>query len=128
MGMGESESSGWGRELDDLTRAFSGACIFGIPLLFTMEMWWIGKYADPWKLIAFLLVALVANFGFTYAAGFKRERGFRSTINNGGRRRELGRRFEAPQQPRLAIQPWPRHRSGTRGITPEHRDILTGQR
>ncbi len=71
----------WRRELDDFLRAFSGAYIFGVPLLFTMEMWWIGTYAAWWKLLAFLLLALVANFGFTYAAGFKRESSFRLTIN-----------------------------------------------
>lgn len=70
----------WGRELKDFTRAFSGAYIFGIPLLFTMEMWWIGEYAELWKLLAFLLVALAANFGFSYAAGFKREHGLDAAL------------------------------------------------
>lgn len=46
-----------------------------------MEMWWIGAYAELWKLLAFLGLALVANVGFTHAAGFKRESMFQSTIN-----------------------------------------------
>lgn len=79
--MVSARSRAWAQELNDFVRAFSGAYIFGIPLLFTMEMWWIGEHAALWKLLAFLLVALVANFGFTYAAGFKRESTFRSTAN-----------------------------------------------
>ena len=71
---------GWRQEIHDFTRAFSGAYIFGIPLLFTMEMWWIGEYLDRWKLGAFLLVAFVANVGLSWAAGFKREYSFRSAV------------------------------------------------
>lgn len=62
-------------------RAFSGAYIFGIPLLFTMEMWWIGQYADLWKLLVFLGLAFIANLGLTYAAGFKRRSTFGTTVN-----------------------------------------------
>lgn len=73
--------SAWTDERDAFIRAFSGAYIFGIPLLFTMEMWWIGEHASAWHLLIFLGVALVANFGLTYAAGFKRESSFSTTID-----------------------------------------------
>lgn len=69
------------QELDDYVRAFSGAYIFGIPLLFTMEMWWIGEYVDQWKLLVFVGLALIANLGLTHVAGFKRESTFRTTID-----------------------------------------------
>jgi putative integral membrane protein (TIGR02587 family) len=76
-----SEKPGpWARELDDLVRAFAGAYIFGVPLLFTMEMWWIGEYAARWKLLAFLIVALVVNFGLNYVVGFKRETTLGATV------------------------------------------------
>ncbi|HEV2073516.1 MAG TPA: TIGR02587 family membrane protein [Thermomicrobiales bacterium] len=71
----------WAQERDDFIRAFSGAYIFGIPLLFTMEMWWIGQYADLWKLLVFLGLAFAANLGLTYAAGFKRRSTFGTTVN-----------------------------------------------
>lgn len=71
----------WASEINDFTRAFAGAYIFGIPLLFTMEMWWIGEYAEPVNLLVFIAVALAANFGLTYAAGFKQETTFRTTID-----------------------------------------------
>jgi putative integral membrane protein (TIGR02587 family) len=71
----------WKDELDAFLRAFAGAYIFGIPLLFTMEMWWIGKYATGWQLLTFIGVALIANLGLTYAAGFKHESTFATTID-----------------------------------------------
>lgn len=79
--MAEARRGAWAQELNDFVRAFSGAYIFGIPLLFTMEMWWIGIYADLWKLVTFLVVAFIANLGLTYAAGFKRQSTFGNTIN-----------------------------------------------
>jgi putative integral membrane protein (TIGR02587 family) len=70
----EREQHPWRRELNNFSRAFSGAFLFGIPLLFTMEMWWIGTYADLWKLTALLVIALVSNVGLNYFAGFKLDR------------------------------------------------------
>jgi len=64
---------GWKEEGTSFARAFAGAYIFGIPLLFTMEMWWIGQYAERWKILLFVGVALVTNVGLSYAAGFRRQ-------------------------------------------------------
>ncbi|MGH2351176.1 MAG: TIGR02587 family membrane protein [Chloroflexota bacterium] len=66
----------WERELKDFTRAFSGAFLFAIPLLFTMEMWWLGTYANIWRLLIVLAIALVLNLGLAYIAGFKKRTGF----------------------------------------------------
>ena len=73
--------TGWADERDAFIRAFAGAFIFGVPLLFTMEMWWIGEHGDARKLLALLGVALLANFGLAYAAGFKRETTFVSHVD-----------------------------------------------
>jgi putative integral membrane protein (TIGR02587 family) len=62
----------WYEEIRGIVRAFSGAFLFGVPLLYTMEMWWIGEIARPIDLLRMLAVALVANFGLVTAAGFKR--------------------------------------------------------
>ena len=70
--MAASERGPWHQELYDFVRAFSGAFIFGAPLIFTMEMWWIGGYAGAWTLLLLLAVALVANLGLAYFAGFRR--------------------------------------------------------
>lgn len=53
--MPDGHLKAWANELDDFLRAFSGAFLFGVPLLFTMEMWWIGTYIEPWKALLFLL-------------------------------------------------------------------------
>jgi putative integral membrane protein (TIGR02587 family) len=67
------EPGPWRREAQAFTRAFSGAFLFGVPLLFTMEMWWIGVFADLWKLLVLLGLAFVVNLHLIYFAGFKDE-------------------------------------------------------
>ena len=83
------------REARAFTRAFSGAFLFGVLLLFTMEMWWIGIFADLWKLLLFLGPAFAVNLHLIYFAGFKDEgRTLREPARPGGgrdRRRPLAR-------------------------------------
>lgn len=71
----------WERELNSFVRAFSGAYIFGIPLLFAMEMWWIGEYIDAWRLLVLVALALLTNLGLNHFAGFKKTSTFRTSIN-----------------------------------------------
>ena len=54
----------------DLARAFGGALLFSLPLLMTMEMWWLGFILDGVRLIVFLLVALPLLLGLAFYAGF----------------------------------------------------------
>ena len=72
--MNRAQRGTWKSESDDFVRAFCGAFLFGIPLLYTMEMWWIGSYDDMWKLLIFLSVAFLACLGLTYFAGFQSEK------------------------------------------------------
>lgn len=46
--------------------------LFGVPLLFTMEMWWIGEYAPRLALVAFLVAAFVINVALAHLSGFRR--------------------------------------------------------
>ncbi|MCZ0962364.1 TIGR02587 family membrane protein [Paracoccus benzoatiresistens] len=55
----------------DLMRAFGGAVIFAFPLLMTMEMWWLGFYIDPLRLLVFLALNLAILFGLSCFAGFR---------------------------------------------------------
>lgn len=41
-----------------LARAFGGAIFFSLPLLMTMEMWWLGFYMDPLRLALFMLLMI----------------------------------------------------------------------
>lgn len=55
----------WRFELQDLVRATSGGFLFGIPLLYTMEVWWIGSFTGPAQMLAVLattyLIVLLLN-------------------------------------------------------------------
>lgn len=55
-----------------LARAFAGAIIFSLPLLMTMEMWWLGFYMDRLRLLQFGLVNIVVLFGLSRVAGFEK--------------------------------------------------------
>lgn len=54
-----------------LGRAFAGALIFCLPLLMTMEMWWLGFYMRPLMLAQFSLAHMVVLFGLSRVAGFE---------------------------------------------------------
>ena len=69
------EVAGWRDEIDSILRAASGGFIFATPLLYTMEMWWIGTTAELWKLLLFLGIAALITFGLarSRSGGFKEE-------------------------------------------------------
>jgi putative integral membrane protein (TIGR02587 family) len=69
------EAAGWRDELGGILRAVSGGFIFATPLLYTMEMWWIGTTAELWKLLLFLGIAALITFGLarSRSGGFKEE-------------------------------------------------------
>ncbi len=54
-----------------LARAFGGAIIFALPLLMTMEMWFLGFYLEPGRLLLFLLLNFVVLVGLSRYAGFE---------------------------------------------------------
>jgi putative integral membrane protein (TIGR02587 family) len=63
-----------------LARAFGGAIIFALPLLMTMEMWSIGLYVHPLRLLLFiaanfLVLVLLSRFG-----GFERTSNLREDL------------------------------------------------
>ncbi len=68
----QQEGSSWRAELNDVIRGICGGLLFGIPLLFTMELWWIGSAAGPDHLAVVLLATFVAVVVLTRAAGFRR--------------------------------------------------------
>jgi putative integral membrane protein (TIGR02587 family) len=55
-----------------LARAFGGAVIFGLPLLMTMEMWFLGISVHPGRLLIFLAVNLLILVGLSRFGGFER--------------------------------------------------------
>ncbi len=65
----------WKKEVNDLIRGASGGFLFGIPLLYTMEVWWIGSFAEPSR----MLISLLTNFVVVFL--LIRTEGFRGTVN-----------------------------------------------
>jgi putative integral membrane protein (TIGR02587 family) len=53
----------------DLVHDFGGAIVFSIPLLMTMEMWWLGFYMDRFRLALFLVFAFLLVMGLSYFEG-----------------------------------------------------------
>lgn len=56
---------------EGLARAFAGAVIFGLPLLMTMEMWWLGFYMPAWKLGLLLVLFFPFLVALSWHAGFE---------------------------------------------------------
>jgi uncharacterized membrane protein len=54
---GAGKAGAWGEEVDDLLRGLSGGVLVGIPLIYTMEMWWIGETISMPRAIGFVVIA-----------------------------------------------------------------------
>jgi putative integral membrane protein (TIGR02587 family) len=63
----------WKSELKDLVRGASGGFLFGIPLLYTMEVWWIGSFVGSVRLFLALLLTFAIVFLLNQTSGFKRD-------------------------------------------------------
>ena len=54
-----------------LARAFAGAVVFGLPLLMTMEIWWLGFTMDPLRLALFQVLFFPFLVLLSWHAGFE---------------------------------------------------------
>ncbi|MGB3298461.1 MAG: TIGR02587 family membrane protein [Phormidesmis sp.] len=66
------QNSHFRHEIDDLVRGVCGGFLFGVPLLYTMEIWWLGSSASPSRLLAVLLITLVVVYLLSRTAGFRK--------------------------------------------------------
>lgn len=55
-----------------MLRGIGGGLVFGVPLLYTMEVWWLGQTADPGHALVGLLLTFVPVFLLVGSAGFRR--------------------------------------------------------
>src|SRR4051812_3546043 len=54
---GDNRGTGSARQmLQGLARGLGGAILFALPLLMTMEMWWLGFYLSAWRLLLLTVV------------------------------------------------------------------------
>lgn len=66
-----------------LARAFGGAIFFSLPLLMTMEMWWLGFYMDRFRLTLFMLLMIPMLVGLDRYSGFKETSSWREDAVDG---------------------------------------------
>lgn len=58
--------------LQGLARGLAGGMLFALPLLMTMEMWWLGGFTmERSRLLIFLALSLPMLLGLSYHAGFE---------------------------------------------------------
>jgi putative integral membrane protein (TIGR02587 family) len=61
-------------QIDDIIRGASGGFLFGIPLLYTMEVWWIGSQISPPLMLAILATTFVVVFLMNRTEGFRQSK------------------------------------------------------
>lgn len=67
----------WSKELDDIIRGASGGFLFGIPLLYTMEVWWIGSYTEPLRMLVAIACTFIVVFLLIRTEGFRKTKNIR---------------------------------------------------
>ncbi|WP_036480297.1 TIGR02587 family membrane protein [Myxosarcina sp. GI1] len=63
----------WSEELGELISGASGGFLFGIPLIYTMEIWFIGSYVRPPILLGIIAITFVVIFLLNQVEGFRRQ-------------------------------------------------------
>jgi len=67
-------SNPWSNQFDDIIRGASGGFLFGTPLLYTMEVWWIGSETSPPLMLALLATSFVVVFLLNRTEGFRKRK------------------------------------------------------
>jgi putative integral membrane protein (TIGR02587 family) len=67
----------WSNELNDIIRGASGGFLFGTPLLYTMEVWWIGSYTKPAEMSIAIATTFIVVFLLTRTEGFRKTKDIR---------------------------------------------------
>lgn len=68
------------RALRDFGRAAGGALIFSLPMLMTMELWWLGLYLERARLLTLVVSALPLLVFLSRHIGFERTRRWRDDV------------------------------------------------
>ena len=61
------------RALREYARGITGGLLFSLPLLYTMEVWWAGFIARPFRLLVYLLAGFLLLFGYNRYAGLRED-------------------------------------------------------
>jgi len=68
---GWETDDGWRHEFVDAARAATGGFLFGIPLLYTMEVWWTGQRTTPLRNVALLAIVYLVLLVLHRVSGFR---------------------------------------------------------
>lgn len=63
----------WRREGNDLLRGVTSSFLLGIPLIYTMETWWIGQVISMPMVLVFIAATYLSTLGFVFFTGFRRD-------------------------------------------------------
>lgn len=61
----------WSEEWGEIVSGISGGFLFGIPLLYTMEVWFIGSYGEPPILLGIIAITFFVVFLLNRVEGFR---------------------------------------------------------
>jgi putative integral membrane protein (TIGR02587 family) len=64
----------WRSEINDIIRGACGGFLFGIPLLYTMEVWWIGSLAKPQLMMLAIALMFMGVYLLNQTEGFRKRR------------------------------------------------------
>jgi putative integral membrane protein (TIGR02587 family) len=64
----------WKSEINDIIRGACGGFLFGIPLLYTMEVWWIGSLVKPQLIMMAIAFMFIVVYLLNQTEGFRKRR------------------------------------------------------
>jgi putative integral membrane protein (TIGR02587 family) len=62
----------WISEINNIVRGACGGFLFGIPLLYTMEVWWIGSLAKPRMMLVAIMLTFIVVYLLNRTEGFRK--------------------------------------------------------
>src|SRR5215211_5179794 len=62
----------WSDEFDDAVRGLASGFLIGIPVVFTVDSWWLGDQNEPLESLTLLAFSYVLTLGAVYWIGFRR--------------------------------------------------------
>ncbi len=68
------QKNAWRSEINDIIRGACGGFLFGIPLLYTMEVWWIGSLVKPRLMMMAIASMFAVVFLLNQTEGFRKRR------------------------------------------------------
>jgi putative integral membrane protein (TIGR02587 family) len=64
------------RSLQEYARGLAGGLLFSLPLLYTMEVWWAGFTAHPWRVLIYVAATFILLLGYNGYVGLRRDASF----------------------------------------------------